>query len=328
MQSGITASAELLSTFQNIVSTPSLRGLIVSIEKETLVPRELLLSTGSFESDLSQLDALLKDNEAAYIILRRREDPDPAPFISIAYVPDSANVRQKMLFASTRNTLLRELGTERFGESIFATVKEELTAEGFKRHDAHEAKPAPLTEEEMTMAAVKEAEYEASTSTSARKSHVSSGIKFPVSQEAIEALTNLPGGFITLVQLAINNEKETIELANASSSAINDFTHVIPDDAPRYSFFRFNHTHEGQQESPIVFIYTCPTSSKIREKMLYASCRSSVVNAAINEAHLNIEKKLEAASATEIGEAQLLEEFHPKVEQKASFKRPARPGRR
>lgn len=63
-------------------------------------------------------------------------------------------------------------------------------------------RPAPLTEEEQTMQAVREAEYEASTSTSARKAHVSSGIKFPVSQEAIEALSNLTtGGFITLVQL-------------------------------------------------------------------------------------------------------------------------------
>lgn len=102
-------------------------------------------------------------------------------------------------------------------------------------------RPAPLTEEEQTMQMVREAEYEASTGTSSRKSHVSSGIKFPVSQEAIEALSNLTsGGFITLVQLAINSEKETIELANASSSAIGDFTKVIPDDAPRYSFFRFN----------------------------------------------------------------------------------------
>lgn len=49
---------------------------------------------------------------------------------------------------------------------------------------------------------------------------------------------------------------------------------------------------EGAQESPIVFIYTCPTSSKIREKMLYASCRSSVVAAAENDAALNINKKV------------------------------------
>lgn len=133
------ASAELLTTFQQVASSPSLRGLIISIEKEALVPRQTLPSNGTFEQDLHQLDSLLKDNEAAYVILRRR-DSGPAPFVSIAYVPDTAKVRQKMLFASTRNTLLRELGTEKFGESLFATMKEELTPEGFKKHDAHEAK--------------------------------------------------------------------------------------------------------------------------------------------------------------------------------------------
>lgn len=111
----------------------------MSIEKEALVPRQTLPLNGTFEEDLHQLDTLLKDNEAAYIILRRRES-DLAPFVAIAYVPDTANVRQKMLFASTRNTLLRELGTEKFEESIFATTKEELTPEGFRRHDMHEAK--------------------------------------------------------------------------------------------------------------------------------------------------------------------------------------------
>lgn len=35
---------------------------------------------------------------------------------------------------------MRELGTERFDENIFATLKSELTFEGFERHDAHGAK--------------------------------------------------------------------------------------------------------------------------------------------------------------------------------------------
>jgi hypothetical protein len=34
-------------------------------------------------------------------------------------------------------------------------------------------------------------------------------------------------------------EKEVIELAGASTSVIRDFTKVVTDDAPRYSFFVF-----------------------------------------------------------------------------------------
>ncbi|PUU74449.1 hypothetical protein B9Z19DRAFT_1133263 [Tuber borchii] len=329
MQSGITASQELLDAFRAVVLDSSVRGLIVGIENEALVSKETLLSAGSFDDDLGQLDGLLMDNQPAYIILRRRDrDSRVTPFICIAYVPDIANVRQKTLFASTRNTLLRELGSDRFGESIFATTKEELTAEGFKRHDAHLAKPAPLTEEERILKEVKEAEAEASTGASMKKA-TSRGVVTPVTEEALEALRNLrSGGFINLVQLAVNIEKEQIELASASTAAVGDFTRVIPDDTPRYSFFLFNHVFEGQQESPIVFIYTCPPQSKIKERMIYAASRGSVVALAEADAGLKIAKRLEASSASDVSELQLLEEFHPKKEEKESFSRPKRPGRR
>lgn len=119
-------------------------------------------------------------------------------------------------------------------------------------------RPAPLTEEEEALQSVRRAELEASQGTAARKSHVSSGVSFPFSSEAVEALKNLTSsnGFISLVQLvlagplkasfpdanssqAVNTERETIELANATSSNVGDFTRVIPNDAPRYSFFLF-----------------------------------------------------------------------------------------
>lgn len=57
--------------------------------------------------------------------------------MAATYVPDTAQVRQKMLFASTRLTLVRELGAERFRETIFVTSKDELTAEGFRKLDRH-----------------------------------------------------------------------------------------------------------------------------------------------------------------------------------------------
>lgn len=121
--------------------------------------------------------------------------------MAVTYVPDTANVRQKMLFASTRLTLTRELGAERFRETILATTRQELTAEGWRKHDKHAELMAPLTEEEQTLQGVKEAEVEASRGTSARGSHVSSGLSFPMSADALAALKGLPDGQENLVQL-------------------------------------------------------------------------------------------------------------------------------
>ncbi len=107
------------------------------------------------------------------------------------YVPDAAPVRQKMLFASTRLTLVRELGTEHFRETVFATTADELSARGFDRHDAHAALDAPLTEEERSLGAVKRAEQEAGAGTGTREIHLSQRLNMPVGEDAIAALREL-----------------------------------------------------------------------------------------------------------------------------------------
>ncbi|KAK6543831.1 Twinfilin-1 [Orbilia ellipsospora] len=326
MQSGISASDDLTSQFGTLTSSTNLRGLIAGIAQEALVPVTTIPRRGTFEEDLGQLDALLKDNEPAYIILRRL-DTGPAPFVCITYVPDTAHVRGKMLFASTRNTFTRELGTEFFSESIFATTKAEVTAEGFKKHDAHVAKAAPLTEEEAALKDVKEAEAEASRGTTARASHVSSGVAFPVSDAALDALRRLPTTPNGLVQLMVDTARETIELADESVCTVHDLSNTIPNDRPRYSFFAFSHKLSGVKENPIVFMYTCPSDSKIKERMLYASCRSSVLAIAQNDAGITIDKKLEFGEL-DITEQQLVEEFQPKADTKQGFQRPKRPGRK
>jgi twinfilin-like protein len=118
MQSGISASAELQSAFNTLVSSSNQRGLLCTIEKESLTPLAVLEpASASFADDLSLLAPHLKPNVALYIILRRYSATEPAPFVGITYVPNAAPVRQKMLFASTRLTLVRELGTEKFREA-------------------------------------------------------------------------------------------------------------------------------------------------------------------------------------------------------------------
>jgi hypothetical protein len=107
-----------------------------------------------------------------------------------------------MLFASTRLTLVRELGIERFRETIFATTKEELTPQGFEKHDKHVTLEAPLTEEEQSLGEVKRKEAEEGRGMNERRSHVSSGVSMPISDEAVQALKSLAGeGGNDLVQL-------------------------------------------------------------------------------------------------------------------------------
>ncbi|KUJ07083.1 actin depolymerizing protein [Mollisia scopiformis] len=329
MQSGISASQELQTAFQSLVSSEDQRGLLCTITKESLTPLTVLSpATSSFSDDLSLLAPHLQPNVALYIILRRYASTENAPFVAITYVPDSAPVRQKMLFASTRLTLVRELGIERFRETIFATTKEELTTQGFEKHDKHVTLEAPLTEEEQSLGEVKRKEAEEGRGMNERKSHVSSGVSMPVSDDALLALKSLAAGGDNLVQIKINIATETMELASSTSTQISSLSSTISATEPRYSFYRYEHTYNGTSSSPILFIYTCPSGSKIKERMLYAASSRSAVQIAEAEAGLTIDKKIEASSPEDVSEESIESDLHPKVEVKKAFERPKRPGRK
>ena len=168
------------------MASPDTFGLLATIENEALVPVTTLPSKSSFTENLATLQSYLKPDVALYIILRRF---DTAPhFLAITYVPDEAKVRQKMLFASTRLTFVRELGTEHFRETILVNSADELSEKGFQKHDAHTKLDAPLTEEERTLGEVKKAEQEAGTGTGVREIHLSKSMAMPVTEDAIAAM--------------------------------------------------------------------------------------------------------------------------------------------
>lgn len=188
MQSGISVSKELQDAFNELVSSPSQRGLIATISSEALHPVHTIPATSTdFFADLYQLPPLLSTKEATYIILRRYPNA-PDGFVAVSYIPDAAPVRQKMLFASTRLTLVRELGTERFRESLFVTELKELEKQGWEKHDASGALKAPLTEEEQTLRGVREAEADERGGTAGRRLETGGKLSIAMSDEAREAL--------------------------------------------------------------------------------------------------------------------------------------------
>ena len=178
----------------------------MTIKNEQLVPAEIIRSSSlDFYEDINVLESIIMDNEAAYIILRQDHNA-PDSYIAVTYVPDSANVRSKMLFASTRLTMVRELGTERFRETLFVTTKSELTADGWRKHDMSSEPKAPLTDEEQNLKDIKEAEAEASQGTTARSNHYTPGrLTLPISMSALQVLRDLPSGSDNLVQLVSIN---------------------------------------------------------------------------------------------------------------------------
>ena len=83
-----------------------------------------------------------------------------------------------------------------------------------------------------------------------------------------------------------------------------------------------------ETEPKVIFIYTCPSQSKIKERMMYASSRARVVSLAESEAGLEIAKRLEGSEPGEFTQDVLAKEFEVRKEESKGFARPKRPGRK
>lgn len=113
-------------------------------------------------------------------------------------------------------------------------------------------------------------------------------------------------------------------------SSISELSQTISSTEPRFTIYRYVHTHDGTEQSPVLFFYTCPANTgnkSIKNRMLYPLMKRAVLTIAESEAGLKLEKKFEVEDPSEITEQSVLEDLHPKVTTRQGFSRPKRPGR-
>ncbi|KAJ5956241.1 hypothetical protein N7501_010520 [Penicillium viridicatum] len=340
MQSGITVSSELQDAFARFNSDSSTFCLPVTITAEALTPLAPISFQGSpsenaFFSALPQLSSVLQPKTPIYLLLRRPSTASTA-LIALTYIPSNAPVRAKTLFASTRSTLSRELGTEKFASTVFATEEDEILGQDAWRERDGEGPNAisredMMGEKERELEAVRKAEAEARNGTPGRDIGIGgtfgpgtgSGMRvsMPVDEGAKSALRDLRDG--GLVQLTVDIPTEKIVLADSQSGVeANSVATHISSSSPRYSFYHY------PGSDVVIFVYTCPTGSSIKERMLHASSRRNAITVAEQEG-LKIEKKIEASGPDEITGDRLQEEVTPARDQGPTrgFARPRRPGR-
>lgn len=79
-------------------------------------------------------------------------------WLFVAWSPDFASVKHKMLYAATKSTLKLEFGAGQIKDELFGTVKEDITLEGYLKHIKSQLAPAPLTNREEELEILKQSE--------------------------------------------------------------------------------------------------------------------------------------------------------------------------
>lgn len=245
----MSASSNSLS---GMVSVALIVGDTVSCSSiaESIVLDHTVCAQGDLFADLNQLQDILEDHVPAYV-LARLDDP-PTQWLAISYVPDTAKVRDKvrsnlslfinlpitalqMLYASTRNSLTKSLGSASFSDALFANHKSDLTPTAYAAHRRHLAAPKPLSVQEREMEDVRAATIASSTEGSAaRRNHLGgAGIHITWPETVSVAMRRLASEETDrLVILGIDTATETLVLSAESECAIGEVGSLLPSSTP------------------------------------------------------------------------------------------------
>ena len=85
------------------------------------------------------------------------KDGDAFRWILISWSPDSASVRNKMLYASTKASLKKEFGGGHIYDDLYGNLKEDISLLGYEKHVKHEesSREDMMTQEEKEREEVK-----------------------------------------------------------------------------------------------------------------------------------------------------------------------------
>ncbi|KAG9041988.1 Twinfilin-1 [Tulasnella sp. UAMH 9824] len=265
--SGISASEDLLRDFSDAVADRNIRFLKIAIQNEALVPQGTWPSKAAdLATDLNQLDEILLPDTPAYILARLDTGEE---WLFISYVPDIAKVRDK----------------------------KDLTPEAYAAHLRHVAAPKPMSAREAELAEIQAAERQSSTAfegSRARKNHVGTGVGVVWNAEVEDAVKSLVAGEGgNLLILGIASETEGVKVIETKEAALDSLQSALPKSEPSYAFYRW-------QPEKIVFIYTCPSGSGVKLRMVYSMGVSSVTQSAQEAGGFKIFKKLEASDPSDL----------------------------
>lgn len=311
-QTGIKANAELKKFFGKS-RDGKIRIIKVSIENEELTLSGHQNAKGTWEQDFDRyVPGFIVHDQPCYILYRfDSKNSLGHEWLFISWSPDTAAIRQKMLYASTKATLKQEFGSAHLKDELHGTVKEEITLQGYKKYLSNVSEPAPLTEREEALKSLQSQETNINFSVDSRQSTFG-GVAFPVTNVGQQALTDLLQGSYNYLQFKIDLEEEKIDLAKAANISIEELPSQVPDNEARYHLYIFKHTHEGDRFDSVVFIYSMPGyKCTIKERMLYSSCKGQFLEI-IEKSGVEIAKRLEIDEGKELTEEYLYDEIHPK----------------
>ncbi|CAM9294263.1 unnamed protein product [Laminaria digitata] len=216
----------------------------------------------------------------------------PRLWLLVAWIPDDAKVRAKMLYSSSKQDLRQGLGLGFFEGDYYANVKDDLRFDSLVASRRGGRGDQLLSDAELLKRELNKQERASDTG---MKSAAMGVIPFTINPDLKDQLQafGTGGGDVNWIEMRMDGE--SIALAGAKTVADSDsLEDLVTEEEPRFILLR--------REKAKFLVYSCPEESPVRLKMTYSSSKASVVAAAA-EVGTTVDHMVEIRAANEIDEA-------------------------
>ncbi|TYZ59890.1 hypothetical protein PybrP1_009203 [[Pythium] brassicae (nom. inval.)] len=268
-------SAELERAFADAQSG-GVRFVKASIEGETFALAGVGAASADVRGDAARVAASeLAPTSAAFVLFCLDVNAPALRWVLLAFVPEAVSVRDKMLYSSSRESLKKQLGHNYFVGEFHAT-----DVDAKKKHAAD----APLSETERLLKETALLERDTNV-----KSTAMGVIPFAISQNVREKLALFKDGKFDWIAMKLNTDDESVEVVKSLESVdLVDVQGAVDQKAPSFVTYRYRGALAASKPV-LIFLYVCPEEAPVRQKMVYSTCKATVL-AATSELGLEFDK--------------------------------------
>ncbi|KAJ6248693.1 twinfilin [Anaeramoeba flamelloides] len=328
--SGIFCTLDLIQEFGNARKEGKVRAFKLEIIEEQIVSTAKFDVQGNEVEDFEKIKDFMEPKKGCYVLYRLDSQNKQFGFewAFFSYVGEGSKVKDRMLYASSKDNCRKKLGYTYFITNLYGTDADEFTFEMIKEA----RKPSSSKEETLQLLTENEKiqrEEKFMEVAKGSQTEYVHGVAFPCSTDLMEKFKNLVSGQVNLVQVALNVQKETLELDSAETiDSVDNVVRNLNNDHPRYVFWNYKYIKDNESKNSLIFFYVCPDIAPIKEKMLYSTVKSAALTQA-KQVGVEPEKKLEVRDLNDLTEEWLKNELHPvkKETNVRRFTKPKRAGR-
>lgn len=276
---------------------------------------------GNTEDVWADMAATLTDNSHSFFIFRSTLERSSEKFVLMHWGPDLAPVKQRMLYASSRQSLKDYLGSADFVDDYFVATPEEMTAEAF-----HKDRVLVPQIDVRSMEEIEKEEAELECAPTATRTAVMAAMGVTMADELTALLQQFAQEEVDCILLTLDTKSQAVS-GEAGDADLDGWLGALNPEEPKYVVLRYRHIHNDEEKCKILFFYYCPDNADRRDKFTYSTCKAHVISSA-ESAGFAIDFRFEFVDLPDINQERLIQDMYPVREEQKMLDRPTGPARK